>query len=52
MQYGWTATMERIARAQALGDSDRSMFMRGQRTLEINPKHPLIKDLRAKVGWS
>ena len=42
--------MERIARAQALGDHSRAKFMRGQRSLEINPRHPLVKELRAKVG--
>jgi heat shock protein beta len=47
-KYGWSATMERIARAQALSDSERSTFMRGQRTLEINPRHPLIRELRSR----
>lgn len=45
-KWGWSATMERIVRAQALGDNDRNSFMRGQRTLEINPRHPLIRELR------
>jgi hypothetical protein len=40
--------MERIARAQALGDSDRSSMMKGQRVLEINPRHPLIKEIRSR----
>ncbi|KAG7671739.1 hypothetical protein Ndes2526B_g07363 [Nannochloris sp. 'desiccata'] len=47
-KYGWSATMERIARAQALSDSERSTFMRGQRTLEINPRHPLVRELRSR----
>lgn len=47
-KYGWSATMERIARAQALGDSDRSSMMKGQRVLEINPRHPLIKEIRSR----
>jgi heat shock protein beta len=47
-KYGWTATMERIARAQALSDSEQATFMRGQRTLEINPRHPLIRELRSR----
>lgn len=47
-KWGWSATMERIARAQALTDSDRSTYMRGQRTLEINPRHPLVRELRAR----
>jgi heat shock protein 90kDa beta len=47
-KYGWSATMERIARAQALSDNERSTFMRGQRTLEINPRHPLVRGLRSR----
>lgn len=47
-KHGWSATMERIARAQALSDSERSTFMRGQRTLEINPRHPLVRELRSQ----
>jgi HSP90 family molecular chaperone len=42
--------MEKIARAQTLGDADRAKYMRGQRSLEINPRHPLIRELKAQVG--
>lgn len=45
-KYGWSATMERIARVQALGDSDKASMMKSQRILEINPKHPLIQKIR------
>lgn len=48
-QYGWTANMERIMKAQALGDSQERGFMRGQKSLEVNPRHPLIQQLRVKV---
>ena len=47
-KWAWSATMERIARAQALSDNDRSQYMRGQRTFEINPRHPLVRELRAR----
>lgn len=42
--------MEKIARAQTLGDAERAKWMRGQRSLEINPRHPLIVELKKQVG--
>ena len=32
-----------------MGDSDKQAYMRGQKTLEINPYHPLIQELKLKV---
>ncbi|XP_073137695.1 heat shock protein 90-5, chloroplastic [Henckelia pumila] len=46
-KFGWSANMERLMRAQALGDTSSLEFMRGRRILEINPEHPIIKDLNA-----
>ncbi|XVF85729.1 hypothetical protein PTKIN_Ptkin17bG0140700 [Pterospermum kingtungense] len=46
-QFGWSANMERLMKAQALGDTASLEFMRGRRILEINPDHPIIKDLNA-----
>ncbi|KAL3501557.1 hypothetical protein ACH5RR_036006 [Cinchona calisaya] len=46
-KFGWSANMERLMRAQTLGDTASLEFMRGRRILEINPKHPIIKDLNA-----
>ncbi|MCO5602604.1 hypothetical protein L7F22_056738 [Adiantum nelumboides] len=44
-KFGWSANMERIMKAQTLGDESTMDFMRGRRVLEINPDHPIIKDL-------
>lgn len=46
-KFGWSANMERLMKAQALGDTSSLEFMRGRRILEINPEHPIIKDLNA-----
>ncbi|XWS69576.1 hypothetical protein CRYUN_Cryun04dG0191100 [Craigia yunnanensis] len=46
-KFGWSANMERLMKAQALGDTASLEFMRGRRILEINPDHPIVKDLNA-----
>jgi hypothetical protein len=42
--------MEKIAKSQTLGDAEKLKYMRGQRSLEINPRHPLIKELKSQVS--
>uniref|UniRef100_A0A803KVI4 Histidine kinase/HSP90-like ATPase domain-containing protein n=1 Tax=Chenopodium quinoa TaxID=63459 RepID=A0A803KVI4_CHEQI len=46
-KFGWSANMERLMKAQTLGDTSSLEFMRGRRILEINPDHPIVKDLYA-----
>ena len=50
-EYGYTANMARIQKAQAFTNQDKkdASYMYGKKTLEINPDHPSIKELRERV---
>jgi len=48
-QYGWSANMERIMKAQALRDTSTLGYMAAKKHLEINPDHSIVNTLREKA---
>jgi len=48
-KFGWSSNMERIMQSQTLSDANKQAYMKGKRVLEINPRHPIIKELLVRV---
>ena len=48
-RYGYSATMERIMKSQALQNPEKAKYMKAHKIMEINPRHPIISNLRSLV---
>jgi len=51
-RFGWTANMQRIINSQTHSkaqDMQRDYYLTQKKALEINPRHPLIKELLRRV---
>merc|ERR1712232_656146 len=51
-QFGYSAQQEKVMKAQAFQNKDQLSMMSGRKTLEVNPNHPVVADLLAKVKAS
>ncbi|XP_066283423.1 endoplasmin-like isoform X3 [Branchiostoma lanceolatum] len=50
--YGWSGNMERIMKAQAYArskDGSQDFYASQKKTLELNPHHPLVQELKNRV---
>ena len=48
-KYGYSATMERIMKSQALQNPEKAKYMKAHKIMMLNPRHPIIANLKSLV---
>ena len=48
-KYGYSATMERIMKSQALQNPEKAKYMKAHKIMMLNPRHPIIANLKNLV---
>ena len=51
-KFGWTANMQRIIQSQTHSksqDMQRDYYLTQKKTMEVNPRHPLIKEMLRRI---
>ncbi|ETO00016.1 hypothetical protein RFI_37443, partial [Reticulomyxa filosa] len=49
-KYGWSANIERIIKAQALRDKSMTQYVQSKITIEIDPNHAIVGNLKEKFA--
>jgi len=49
-QFGYSANMERIMKSQAFANVDKGQALLAKKTLEVNPRHPIIVALKERAN--